>query len=190
MKRHLRACLTAIAGIALSACVAVDSRVDREIPAHDSLEQINGKFWNRPSYSSSKMGLTGPPDLGELLRAPFMGSDGVPTIGRFKVDAVLLVYSKDSSLVATFQRDGVVVAQSTLTKEDWIETSGNSLVMKESGCGDADSIQHGCVRNSTRLFVNDAGDLVVIDSGGGAGLIGLVPAGVYAKLMSIFPRVR
>jgi hypothetical protein len=186
----LRISLVAIAGLALSACIAVDSRVDGEVPAQDSLERINGKFWNKPSYSSSKMGFTGPQDLGELLRVPFMGADGIPTIGKFKVDAVQLSYANDTGLTASFERGGTVVARSTLTAKNRLEVSGNSLVIRESGCGDADSIQKGCVKNSKTLFVNDAGNLVVVDSGGGAGLIGLIPAGVYAKLMSVFPRVR
>jgi len=178
-----------VAGITLSGCVAVDPRVDRELPSQDSLKQINGKFSNTPSYSSTKMGFIGPSDLGEVLHAPYMGSDGIPTIGKSKVDAIHLVFSEDAGLTASLERGGAVVAKVTLTAADLLEVRENSLVVRSSGCGDADSIQKGCAKTTITMFINETGDLVVVDTGGGAGLIGPIPAGVYGKLMSIFPRL-
>lgn len=175
--------------LAIAGCVAVDSRVAQETPATNSLNSLNGRYENTPSYRSSKMGFVGPSDLGEVFSAPLMGTDNRPTIGNHNVDTVSLALTSDRALIVTLERAGTPVAKRIITVEDGLHVSGDTLVLGQADCGGADTAQLGCAKKTTTIFVNSAGNLVIAESGGGAGFVTILPAAVYAKLMSIFPRV-
>ena len=186
----LRHTAVAIFAFAASGCVAVDSRASREVPAGNSLAAMSAQFVNSPSYTSSKFGFAGPADLGELFGAPNPGSDGLPTRGLYQAQFVGLTYTPDRSLRVQLLRNKNVVAERELLFGRDFSSNGNRLYIKRGGCGGADTEQLGCAKNRIELFINNAGDLVIVEAGGGAGLVTVLPFAMYAKLMSIFPRVQ
>jgi hypothetical protein len=69
-----------------------------------------------------------------------------------------------------------------------INDEGKIELFTDSDCGGRDSPGFGCMSETVTLFINPEGDLVTVQSGGGAGVLGILPFGVYGKLVAIFPR--
>ncbi len=181
-------CSCALCGLLLVGCVAVDPRVKQEHPAEDNFVRITGRYSNEPSYTSHKFGFIGPNDLGETLCGVMVGSDGRSTAGWEKVDVITLNYAPDLGLQVALERGSQMVAQCTLMPNTGLRVENAKLVLKGGGCGAG--LQTGCAGHNVSLFVSESGNLVVIESGGGAGLVTLLPFAMYGKLMSIFPRLQ
>lgn len=52
-----------------------------------------------------------------------------------------------------------------------------------------EKLRIGCISHRFMLFANQDSDLVIVQSGSGGGLVTILPAFVYGKLMAIFPRL-
>ena len=70
-----------------------------------------------------------------------------------------------------------------------IGNDGKIKISGESTCESFDSPGLGCHGNSIRLFVNGDGDLAVIYSNSGGGLLGVVPVAVHLKSLLVLPNV-
>jgi hypothetical protein len=163
----------------LGGCVSIDSRALREKPSSGSMHAIVGTYQNFASYRSK----------GEFVADENLS--GALGLGRVEAGTVTLTRPTASQLKLEF-KDG----QSTKAVQTYVDGAG--LVIRPEGrfeisvpvgCGGRDSPGFGCGTKTVTLFVNASGNLAAIDSGGGAGLLGVIPFAVYAKTLAIFPRL-
>lgn len=70
-----------------------------------------------------------------------------------------------------------------------MEGDGAISIQTVSRCSGGGGPGVGCSRETIRLFIDKAGNLAVIQTAGGAGIVGVVPVAVSATYLSIFPAV-
>src|SRR5262249_35662391 len=120
-----------------------------------------------------------------------LGFEGPPTLSSvFDTDRcqfATIDFENDSTLVVSFERGAVMPERKTLDARSGLRLTepGKVTLTKKIECGGG--MGFGCDKGSTTLFVNEIGDLVVVQSGGGVGWL-LLPVAGYGKLMAIFPR--
>jgi hypothetical protein len=158
----------------LSGCVSVDSRTWQEKPAPGGTSNLQGRFSCSADYVSHKFGFEGPPTLSDVFDTE-------------KCESATLYFTKEPTLIVSFERSGVMSEPKTIDQRSGLRLidPGKVMLTKKIGCGGG--MGFGCDKGSMTLFVNEAGDLVVVQSSGGAGMF-LLPIAMYAKLMAIFPR--
>lgn len=162
--------------VVLSGCIAVDSEVSSQQAADGGLSLIEGRFSCDATYVSKEAGLLGPGQLGHVFDGP-------------QCDAATLSLSNGGSLEVTFEKDGSVLESRNVTSKDGLSHDANSFFLTLGACG-IEELQMGCARHTFTIFANQDGDLVIIQSGGGGGIVTVLPAMVYGKLMGIFSRVQ
>lgn len=161
--------------ILLTGCVSIDRRVLKETADPNSIALISGKFSNQAMYRSTGEFIA-IDNLAQLLSVPSHHSN-----------EVTISFDKNTGLVLQFSD----------TNETKIVTFKEGMKLSSDGKFELPSSTHcsfsggtlGCQGKSITLFVNKYGNLVTIQSGGGGGLFGPFPIGVYAKHIAIFRRL-
>lgn len=157
----------------LSGCVSIDSRSWKETIDIKATSNLANRYSIRASYWS-KGEFVAEDNLADLLGVVASESE-----------SVLVKFVAEKGLVFEFDVNKYTKTY-YLGKRLKIDNSGKYKVSIESGCGSSEGAI-ACGGGSLSFFVNTHGDLVVIKSGGGGGLYGLFPIGIYAKHVSIFP---
>ena len=164
----------------VSGCVAIDSRVKEEIPRKvEGIEAFSGKYANEPIYQSESMGFVGPHDItyvtGHLITTP---------------DSFSIVANSDTGLIIELLKSGDTITTKEYSFDGGLELTEEGVLKlpKETDAGGHDSPVVGFASNQILFYLNTNDELVVVTSGGGAGIVGIFPMVVYGKLMAIFPR--
>jgi hypothetical protein len=165
----------------VSGCVAIDPRSLRENVRADSAKSIVGTFGNSASYKSSG-GLSG-----------FVASDTLSfALGlHLASSSFSITRPSNSELKIEFHKDdGSSFVKLYSTSADLkIKPNGQFDLSVPEGCGGHDSPGFGCGYKTVTLFINESGDLASIESGGAAGVLGIIPFAMYVKKLAIFPRL-
>jgi len=165
--------------VVLASCVSIDSRVSSEPIDKSATRSISGEFSNHASYRSTGEFLARD-NLADLLNVPARNADlvriALDSSGTLNMtwfvgaeEKASRSYSRELGLV--FEADGS------------IELPSKGAFVSGEGAAGYQSL-------SVRLFINVNGDLATIQTGGGGGLFGPIPIGIYAKHLAIFPRKR
>ena len=146
----------------------------------DSAAAFSGVYGNKPVYRSERAGFVGVPDFTSVV--------GVRC---GKVDSFRIRALEGRGVSVELMLAGNIVHEKTfLFDEGLVLTSEGILELpRTTEAGWFDTPVIGVASRRFSLFLNGNGDLVLVNSGGGAGLIGIVPMGVYGRLMSVFPRI-
>ena len=178
MSMHRNICKTSalLSLVVLSACVSVDSRAFKEVPAPGSNGNLRGAYWNVAFYRS-KGELLGHETIAEAMHIPAA-----------KADTAYIWRVSQELLVVRFTKDGVVVAERKYKFNEGfkVDNSGRIEIGNPTECGGHDSPGFGCGWGTVTIFENAAGELAAVQSGGGAGLLGVIPFAIYAKHLSLF----
>lgn len=162
----------------LSGCVSVDSRALKEVPAAGSTGDIRAAYWNIASYRSQGQ-LSGHVTLADAMhiRAP-------------KADTAYIWRVSPELLVVRFTSNGDIVAERKYKLNDGfrVDKAGRIEIGNPTECGGRDSPGFGCGWGTVTIFENASGELAAVQSGGGAGMLGVIPMGVYANHLSLFIR--
>jgi hypothetical protein len=184
MKRNLLSDIAAALTLTFSlcGCVAIDSRASQEPLDKNATQNISGHFQNYSSYHSEKMGFVGSAKFSDLLE--IYGEQN-------KADSFVITYSENEGLTVQFKEDGRNIFTKKLSPADGLKlnSEGKFEFHTPGGCSGDESGLFGCSSKTVTLFLNPDGDLVTVDSGGGAGMLGILPIGIYGKLVAIFPRM-
>ena len=71
-----------------------------------------------------------------------------------------------------------------------VQDDGGIEIKTASRCGGGDGPGVGCSWSKVRIFIDQAGNLAVVQATGGAGLLGLVPVSSSSKYLSLFPPIK
>lgn len=165
----------------VTGCVAVDSRVGKEeVRRVDSVDAFSGVYKNKPIYVSERAGFVGVPDFATVVGAHYTKADS------FRIRGL-----KAEGLSVELILDGNIVQEKTLLFDEGLALTGEGILKlpKETAAGSHDSPVIGVASRQISVFLNSDDNLVAVNSGGGAGFIGIFPMALYGKLMSIFPRM-
>lgn len=158
-----------------SGCVSIDSRAWNETADQISTYTISGNFSNQASYKSTGNFIA----VDNLAKLLSMQSEKRSVVNISLDENIGLTFKFsdcDETKVYKFT-DGLV-----------IDSDGEIHLPSNSICGMKDGTL-GCQEKNITLFINKQGNLVTIQSGGGAGLFGPFPIGIYAKHVAIFNRL-
>jgi hypothetical protein len=99
---------------------------------------------------------------------------------------------KDNFLIEYIAGDMGVVGSRVYTRGVDFQPDGDGVIEIKisSQCGSRDSPGIGCQWETLKVFEDLSENLVVVESRGGAGLLGVIPVAVGAKYLSIFPRIK
>lgn len=160
-----------------SGCISVDSRVWDESVDREATAALSGKFSNRASYRSTGEFIA-VDNLAELLNGPARGVDAVfASLEKGELTLTFLTADKSAGARVYRPQDGLL-----------IDSEGRIQLPTKSSSAVGGGVI-GYQSKAVTLFINKQGDLVTIQSGGGGGTIGLIiPIGIYAKHLAIFPR--
>jgi hypothetical protein len=175
--RHITSHIGVLVFLLFFGCVSVDSRVWDESVDREATVALAGKFSNRASYRSTGEFIARD-NLAELLDVPARGADAV-FVSLEKGDLTMTFVKADKSAASRVYRpqDGLL-----------IDSEGRIQLPTKSSGAVGDGVI-GYQSMTVTLFINKQGDLVTIQSGAGGGTIGIIiPIGIYAKHMAIFPR--
>lgn len=174
----LRVCVAMVSLAVVGGCVSIDSRTATESPRAGSNGNLRAAYWNIASYRSRGQ-LLGHVTLADALhiRAP-QADTGY--IWRMSTDVLLIRFTQADQLVA----------QRTYKLNDGfrVDSEGRIEIGSPAECGGQDGPGVGCGWGTATIFENSEGRLAVIQSGGGAGVVGVVPVAIYAKHLSLFLR--
>jgi hypothetical protein len=166
---------------AVSGCITIDPRSLHESVRADSAKSIVGTFDNSASYKSSG-GLSG-----------FVASDTLTfALGLHLASSSFSITrpSKSELKIEFHNGDGSNFVKLYSTSTDLkIKPDGRFELSVPEGCGGHDSPGFGCGYKTVTLFINESGDLASIESGGAAGVLGIIPFAMYVKKLAIFPRL-
>jgi len=162
----------------LSACVSIDSRALKEVPAAGATGDIRAAYWNNAFYRSR----------GELLGHETI-ADAIH-ISAANADTAYIWRESTDLLIVRFTKDGEVVAERKYKLNDGfrVDSAGRIEISNPTECGGRDSPSFGCGWGTVTIFENAGGDLAVVQSSGGAGGLGIFPIAIYAKHLSLFNR--
>lgn len=165
--------------VLVAGCVSVDSRAFREVVAREVTAAVNTEFSNWASYRSK----------GEFLASDTLsGALGMHVEG---ANTVHVSRPTPETLTFRFSKDGTderAVRTYRLNEGLAITREGKFELTSKTACGGRDSPVIGCGSRTVTLFVNTEGDLVAVESGGGGGVIGVVPFAMYTKLVAVYSR--
>ncbi len=169
-----------LVALPLTGCVSIDSRAIREEADREATKSLRAAFLNRADYRS-KGELVAHETLAEALGLPARSAAWV-YVWRISDSEVLVRFVTGSEVVHERRyRAGVDLS---VGSDQRLELS------KPTVCGGRDSPGFGCGGGSVSLFVNRNGELAAVESGGGAGVIGIFPIAIYAKHLATFTRVQ
>lgn len=161
----------------LSGCVSVDPRASTEKVDAEATSTLKGVFENKSDYQSQGV-YKGKDTLAEAL--------GLYS-AKNATDVEINLEEKKTLHIKFFLDGKVLQSKEYGIGTDFKFGDDGKIEIKQSREGGLDP--HGGVgygQRNNALFINAAGDLVCIDSGGGAGLIFLVlPVAMYEKQMTI-----
>ena len=160
--------------------MAVDSRVDKEeVKLVDSVDAFCGVYRNKPICLSERAGFVGVSDFATVVGAHYAKADP------FRIRGL-----KAKGLTVELMRDGNIIYEKALLSNGGLVLTGEAILRLPKGTesGPHDSPVIGVASRQLTIFLNSDGNLVAVNSGGGAGLVGILPLALYGKLMSIFPR--
>ena len=166
----------------LMGCVAIDSRAWKEPIAMDAPQSITGRYSNKANYKSSKMGFTGSSHFSHLTG---YHNNSLP-------DSFLLRVTDSNEITVEYFLESLKLGQQTFNNDRGLTIHRNYSIdlFSYSTCGGGgESLQLGCMSKTVKLFVNPEGNLVTVQSGGGAGLVTILPFAIYGKLVAIYPRI-
>ena len=161
-------------------CMAVDSRVDKEeVKLVDSVDAFCGVYRNKPICLSERAGFVGVSDFATVVVAHYAKAD------TFRIRGL-----KAEGLAVKLMRDGNIIYEEALLFDEGLVLTEEGILElpKETESGSHDSPVMGVASRQLTIFLNSDNNLVLVNSGGGAGLVGILPLALYGKLMSIFPR--
>lgn len=167
--------------LCMGGCVAIDSRAWKEPVAKGASQSISGLFRNSAAYSSEKMGFAGASHFSELI-----GFNSTPPPDTFR-----LSYSQIDGLTVQFETGGAKTVDKIFRPADGLnfDADGKIVLFSKNDCGVGRDLPGlGCMSKTVTLFLNPEGDLVTVQSGGGVGIVVVVPISIYAKLVAIFPK--
>ena len=167
--------------LCLSGCVAIDPRVGKEpLQRVVQIEAFSGTYRNSPIYRSETAGFVGPSDFADALGFPYA-----------KADVFRITADKAKGLSVELLQSGTLVAEERYTFDQGLTFTKDGVLQlpSKTAFGDSDSPTIGVARQQISLSLNRDGHLVVVQTGGGAGFVTVLPMGVYGKLMAIFPRM-
>jgi hypothetical protein len=159
----------------LAGCISTDSRMLKEVIDEGATRNITGDFSNQATYRTA-----GNPNvnLAEVFGSSTRYADKVrialESEGVLKMTWYIKEEEKSSLLFLpevryTFNPKGEI---EFLSKGRWFGKEGGYGYGKSGFC----------------IFINVAGDLVLVESGGGLGVYGPIPIAAYGQFMAIFPR--
>ncbi len=179
--RHFREhlLLAAIAAVSAWGCVSVDSRALKAVSPANLNGPVHGIFINSASYRSR----------GELVGAATL-AEALHIAGR-EAEYAEVSFEPGNSLTVRFFKEGKATLEKTYKAGHALELrpDGSALVNLDTECGGRDSPGFGCGWGTVALFLDQDDNLNVVQSGGGAGVIGVIPVALYAKHLSVFRRV-
>ena len=163
--------------IAITGCVAVDSRASHEPIDVVATRALHGQFNCYPYYRSHSIGFVGPPNIPSIL-------------GGYQCGTVTLDVDPGHSLKVSYQGSDATSASRIFTAASGLSMTkeGQYMLSRNTECGGGMAV--GCSKQTFLLWLNPEGDLVCVQTGGGGGLFLVVPVGVYGKMMAIFSRIR
>ena len=161
----------------LAGCVSVDPRASSEVVDREKTRAISGEFANAASYSS-RGELVAVNNLATLFQVPSYDADRVRIV------------RDDAGLRLTWFQANREWETITFPSETLRLASDGSIELPAKDSRSAGGGGGYARRSDVRLFVNAAGDLATIQSSSAVGIIGILPAGVIAHHIAIFPRVR
>ncbi len=178
MQSFFRQAVALLLMTVISACVSIDSRVFKEAPESGATGDLRAAYWNKATYRSS----------GELIgKATIAEAMNIPAAN---ADTAYLWRASPDLLIARFTKYGVIVAERTYKLNDGfrVDNAGRIAISNPTECGGHDSPGFGCGWGTVTIFENISGELAVVQSGGGAGVLGIFPIAIYAKHLSLFDR--
>jgi hypothetical protein len=163
----------------MQGCVSVDTKASKEVIQKEATAKIDAKFSNRARYWSR----------GEFVASDnFSDALSVPAI---QADRVNISINESKELIVYFTRDDLEIYKKTYalgTEYQINELGAIEIKVGEGGCGGRDSPGFGCgAAKTVTMFINATNDLAVIESGGGVGVIGIIPFALYSKQLAIYP---
>jgi hypothetical protein len=159
----------------LNGCVSIDSRTSKEPIDESATASISGKFSNHAKYISSGEFIS-EDNLASLLFLPYEKSQFV-FVSFNEKDGLKLEFDGSDKAVIYKAEDGLLLRR-----------DGTIQLPAIGGCGGGGG-GVGCHRRTVIFFINNDGDLAAIRTGKSVGLVAVIPIGIYAKHLSIFPRV-
>ena len=176
MLRNAGAFILAIVLVANGGCVLIDTRVKDEAITPLGASPFSGRYLCGASYTSHEMGLMGPSKLSDTLGGP-------------ACESAALSYDVNAGLTVSFEKGGETLARRTIDRRTGLSVSeAGGLVIGSGSCGGGLGL--GCYKTNLRLYVNRSGDLVIVQSGGGAGMLLLLPFAAYGRMMGVFPQLK
>ena len=159
----------------------IDSKALNETRGKISrLEDLDGTYRNSPVYVSRSKGFVGPSDMAQVLNFPYTRADSFRITGKtgFGLTIELL---KDNQV----QETCVFPLSSglNLTPENLVE------LLEFKQLGSEDSPGFGYTNIKILLYLDEQGNLAVVNHGGGGGFATIIPMAVYGTMMGKFPRV-
>lgn len=162
----------------LTSCITYDSAIDKQLENRRTTTALNGEFENKPIYQTRSSGFIGTSDFGFA-------------IGVYKeADLIRLTFVEDAGLTVTLERYNGIVFEKAYLFVDGLKTDkeGALCFPDRQSAGSHDSPGIGYSKHKFCIFINEENNLVLVQSGGGGGLAGVIPFAVVGNLMSIFPR--
>ena len=133
----------------------------------------------RATRTPSRYSFVGPSDFADVLGFPYDS----PVSFR-------IIASKDTGLVIELLEEGTVTRTKTYSFKEGLELTAEGVIYfsRYPSAGSSDSPVVGFASGGYALYLNRENALVVLQSGSGAGVVGIFPMAIYGKFMSIFPR--
>ena len=161
-------------------CVSIDPRASREAIDSIATREISGEFSNIASYYSSGEFIADDNLCGMVIGYPAR-----------EASRVRLSIGNDGALIIECVSQNREADTLTFDPEDgFIYDTNGAISLKKSRGFVGEDGGFGYETNKIRMFINSSGDLAVVRSGGGGGFFGPFPIGVYAKHLSVFPRIK
>jgi len=171
----------------LSGCASFhDQEISKIEASKKSLLLEHGRtyyFSNVASYRTQEGVYEGKEELSHILGEYTSGNIFLVKITAASRDEFTIEFINESSKV-------IQVRRFILGESFDIEGGGNIKIQSKSTCGSHDSPGVGCQWSSVKLFEDKDGNLVAIQSSGGAGLVGIVPVSVGADYVSVFAPIK
>lgn len=179
----MRLCIASLMGLFLCGCVMTDSKIATVKPASVPLASFAGYFSGKSSYNSKYwMGFEQMPEIQNYIPfSPFIGHKGVDSI-RIQIELPVIT-------IEALQANEVVAQAVLVESKDFEFESGIISLRRETEAGGRDSPSFGVGTSSTRLFLDEKNDLVIVQSSAGMGLLLIVPVAAAGNGMLIFERI-
>jgi hypothetical protein len=178
MQSFFRQAVALLLVTALNACVSIDSRAFKEAPAPGATGDIRAAYWNKATYRTSGE-FIGHSTIAEAMH-----------IAAENADTAYIWRASPDLLIVRFTKDGGIVAEHKYKLNDGfrVDNEGRIEISNPTECGGHDSPGFGCGWGTVAIFENASGELAAVQSGGGAGVLGILPIAIYAKHLSLFNR--